>query len=290
MKKLIFKGLLLIAGILILAVSCTKDNGTISEGNGKLIMKITDAPFPVSVVDKVMVTVDKIEIRSVQTTTTTTTTTGDNDPVEGVYTVISDKVQEFDLLKLRNGITSDLLEIEIGSGTYDMIRMHITASKVYLKDGTSFDMKVPSGESSGLKIRLSPELVVEEGVINEVLIDFDLSKSFLMQGNHKIAHGIKGFIFKPVLRAMWVKQSGIIAGKVSENETTPVAEAHVQIMRADTVFSSALTDANGAYALIGVPAGTYKMVCEKEGYTSVTVDQVVVKVRETTKQNFTLTK
>lgn len=287
MKKLIFKGLLLIAGILILAVSCTKDNGTISEGNGKLTMKITDAPFPVSVVDKVMVTVDKIEIRSVQTTTTTT---GDNDHVEGVYTVISDKVQEFDLLKLRNGITSDLLEIEIGTGTYDMIRMHITASKVYLKDGTSFDMKVPSGESSGLKIRLSPELVVEEGVINEVLIDFDLSKSFMMQGNHKIAHGIKGFIFKPVLRAMWVKQAGIIAGKVSENETTPIAEAHVQIMRADTVFSSALTDAKGIYALIGVPAGTYKMVCEKEGYTSVTVDQVVVKVRETTKQNFTLTK
>lgn len=286
MKKLIFKSLMVIAGILIVAVSCTKDNGAISEGNGKIVMKITDAPFPVSIVDKVMVTVDKIEIRSVQTTSAT----GDNDHVEGVYTVISDKVQEFDLLKLRNGITSDLLEIEIGVGTYDMIRMHITASKVYLKDGTSFDMKIPSGGSSGLKIRLSPELVVEEGVINEVIIDFDLSKSFHVQGNHKIAHGIKGFIFKPVLRAMCVKHAGIIAGKVIENETTPIAEANVQIMRADTVFSAAITDANGAYALIGVPAGTYKMVCEKEGYTSVTVDQVVVKVRETTKQNFTLTK
>lgn len=84
--------------------------------------------------------------------------------------------------------------------------------------------------------------------------------------------------------------SGVIEGTVFENETTPVAEAHVQIIVADTVFSSAITDATGSYALIGLPAGNYKMVCEKESYTSVLVDLVTVKVKETTVQDFLLIK
>ncbi|HCY41642.1 MAG TPA: hypothetical protein DHV48_09855 [Prolixibacteraceae bacterium] len=287
MKNLIKNGLMLLAGIMILATSCEKIDSSDTGGKGTVVLKLTDAPFPVSLVGQALVTIDKIEIRAVAPETATEEEI-DN---QALYSVLYEgDGKEFNLLDLQNGVTAELLSLDIEVGSYDLIRLHVADAEIILKDGTNFDLKIPGGTTSGLKIKLSPELVVESDVESEVVLDFDVSKSFIVQGNTKKPDQIKGFLFKPVIRAMVQKYSGIIEGKVSENETTPIAEAHVQILRADTVYSSALTDETGAYALIGLPAETYKMVCEKEGYGAVTVDQVIVKAREKTVQNFTLAK
>ncbi|MBW8333654.1 MAG: DUF4382 domain-containing protein [Prolixibacteraceae bacterium] len=284
MRNLVRVSMMLLAGILIFATACNENDDSAKAGKGTVVIKLTDAPFPVSLVDQALVTIDKIEIRS---TVEVKNAEGETEN-ETLYTVLFEGEKVVDLLDLQNGITTDLLSMDIEAGSYDLIRMHVTSSKVILKDGTSFDLKIPSGSASGLKIKIAPELVVESGVESEVLLDFDVSKSFKVQGNMNTPAGIKGFMFKPVIRAMCQKYSGIVEGKVFENETTPVAEAHVQIIVADTVYSSALTDATGSYALIGLPAGNYKMVCEKEAYTPVLVDLVTVKVRETTVQDFLL--
>lgn len=284
MKNLVRVSMMLLAGILIFVTACNENDDSAKAGKGTVVIKLTDAPFPVSLVDQALVTIDKIEIRS---TVEVENAEGETEN-ETLYTVLFEGEKVVDLLDLQNGITTDLLSMDIEAGSYDLIRMHVTSSEVILKDGTSFDLKIPSGSASGLKIKIAPELVVESGVESEVLLDFDVSKSFKVQGNMNTPAGIKGFMFKPVIRAMCQKYSGIVEGKVFENETTPVAEAHVQIIVADTVYSSALTDATGSYALIGLPAGNYKMVCEKEAYTPVLVDLVTVKARETTVQDFLL--
>ena len=296
MRNLMRDGMMMLAGILFMTASCTKvDDSEVAvgeglDGKGTLALMLTDAPFPVSLVDKTLVTIDKIEIRSTLASTassTTTTTTGADS--EAQYSVLySGDGKVFDLLDLQNGVTAELMNMEIAAGSYDLIRMHVKKSEVKLKDGTSYDLKVPSDATSGIKIKITPVLVIEDGVESEVLLDFDVSKSFITQGNLKSAQGIKGFLFKPMLRAVCQKYSGIIAGKVLANEKTPIAEANVQIYRADTVYSSALTDATGAYALIGIPSGNYKLVCEKEGYAPAKIDQVVVKVMETTTTNITM--
>ncbi|BBE16849.1 lipoprotein [Aquipluma nitroreducens] len=279
MKNLLKNGLMLLTGILMLATSCNQISDSESGGNGKIVLSLTDAPFPVSLVDKALVTIDKIEIRSTATVSSTTEVTTNSE----LFTVLYDgDPMEFDLLDLQNGITTELLSMDIAAGSYDLIRMHVTNASVLLKDGSNFDLKVPSGFASGLKIKMTPNLVIESGVESEVILDFDVSKSFVVQGNMKAKNGIKGFIFKPVLRATCQKYSGSVGGKVFENATTPIAEAHVQIIAADTILSSALTDAAGNYHMIGLPTGSYKVVCEKDGYTPVTVDPVVVKAREKT--------
>lgn len=288
MKKLVRSGLFLLAGLLVLATSCNQMNDSEKGGKGTVVLQLTDAPFPVSLVDQALVTIDKIEIRS-SAAVSAPGGTGEN---EALFTVLYEgEGKEFNLLDLRNGVTTELLSMDIATGSYDLIRMHVAKAEVVLKDGTSFDLKIPSGATSGIKMKIVPELVVEDGVQSEILLDFDVSKSFVVQGNLHSPHGVKGFLFKPVLRAVCQKHGGVVAGKVFESgTTTPIAEAHVQILRADTVYSSAITSGTGAYALIGIPAGTYKMVCEKEGYTSVQVDEVVVKAREKTQVNFDLVK
>lgn len=284
MRNLVRVSMMLLAGILIFFTACNENDDSAKAGKGTVVIKLTDAPFPLSLVDQALVTIDKIEIRS---TVEAENAEGEIEN-ETLYTVLFEGEKVVDLLDLQNGITTDLISMDLEAGSYDLIRMHVTSSEVILKDGTSFDLKIPSGSSSGLKIKIAPELVVESGVESEVLLDFDVSKSFKVQGNMNTPAGIKGFMFKPVIRAMCQKYSGIIEGKVFENVSTPVAEAHVQIIVADTVYSSALTDATGSYALIGLPAGNYKMVCEKEAYTPALVDLVTVKARETTVQDFLL--
>ncbi len=281
MKNLVRTGTVMLLVFLMFATSCNQNDESAKGGKGTVVIKLTDAPFPVSLVDKTIVTIDKIEIRS--------NVEGDGETEnETLYTVLFEGEKVVDLLDLQNGITDELLSMDLDAGSYDLIRMHVTSAEVILKDGTSYKLKIPSGTSSGLKIKMSPELVIESGVESEVLLDFDVSKSFIVQGNMNTPAGMKGFIFKPVIRAMVQKYSGIIEGKVLENLTVPVAEAHVQIIVADTVYSSALTDATGSYALTGLPAGTYKMVCEKETYIPVVVDLVTVKAREITVQDFLL--
>jgi len=294
MKEIIKNGLMFLAGILVLTTSCTQnDSDGVGGGNGSLTVLLTDAPFPSNLVDETIVTIDKIEIRS---TATSTTTDSDN---ASQYTVLYEGVgKAFDLLDLQNGVIAELANVDLDEGSYDLIRMHVSKAEVILKDGTSFDLKIPSGSTSGIKIRITPELLIESGVESTILLDFDVSKSFVVQGNPKTPAGIKGFIFKPSLRAMCQQYTGVISGKVIENvgtsttttTATAISGATVEIIRADTVYSSATTDATGAYALVGLPALSYKLVCSKDGYAAVTVNDVVVKTKQITTQNITLVK
>lgn len=286
MKKLIKNGLMFLAGILVLTTSCTKNDSVGTGGKGTLSLLLTDAPFPSNLVENTLVTIDKIEIRS----TTVTATTSEADNAAQYTTLYEGEGKPFDLLDLQNGITEELANVDLEPGSYDLIRMHVVKAEVVLKDGTSYNLKIPSGSTSGIKIKITPQLLIESGVESTILLDFDVSKSFIVQGNPKTPAGVKGFLFKPVLRAMCQQFTGVIAGKVSENATTPIAGATVEILRADTVYSSALTDAAGTYALVGLPSLTYKMVFAKDGYTTVLVDGVIVKTKETTIQNVTMGK
>lgn len=281
MKKLAKLSMMILAAVVLFGTSCQEIIDNNETGSGRLVVKLTDAPFPVDLIDQALVTIDKIEIRSAIDSedeselsyqnqnqgSNTNEQIMENHP----FIVLSEETQEFNLLALTNGITSDLIQMEIGTGSYDLIRMHVVSATIILNDGQEFDLKIPSGSESGLKIKIDPELVVEDGVVNELLLDFDVSKSFIVQGNASSKAGIKGFIFKPVIRAVGQKQCSRVEGMVYEGENTPIEQAHVQLMQGDSILTSSFTDESGNYVLIGIPEGAYTIICEKEGYGTVTV-------------------
>ena len=290
--------MILLASALFVVTACQEslmnaDNN--SPANGKLVVKLTDAPFPVDLIDKALVTIDKIEIRQADNHQKADTLKADNkksdeDMEVSSFIVISEKTQQFNLLDLRNGITADLLEMTIDTGTYDLIRMHVVEGKIILKDGTTFNLKIPGDKSGSLKIKIDPELVVKDGVTNEVLLDFDVSKSFIIQGNIKAKKGIKGFLFNPVIRAVSQNQCASVQGKVKDSKGAPIELASVQILKGDSILTSSITDKKGEYTMIGIPAGTYKMICEKEGYKTVNIDKIQIESKHKTTQNFDLNK
>lgn len=280
MKRRFFQlSMMLLVSALFGLTACQENSDNIEVNKGRVVVKLTDAPFPIDLIDQALVTIDKIEIRKASDSLSI--------EQEGVspFIVLSQEIQQFNLLELQNGITTELLSMTIDTGKYDLIRLHVTESEIILKDGTSFKLKVPG---SGIKININPGLVVEGGVTSEVLMDFDVSKSFAIQGNIKAKNGIKGFTFKPVVRAVSQVKSSSISGKVVDTEGAPIAQAFVELIQGDSVVTSSLTNEAGEYTMIGIPAGTYTMASGKEGFITQDVPEVLVVLKNKTIQNFEL--
>jgi hypothetical protein len=145
---------------------------------------------------------------------------------------------------------------------------------------------VPGGQQTGIKIFISPGLIVQGGLTSELLLDFDLSNSFLMQGNMESPAGIKGFHFKPVIRAVNISTAGMLQGTVTEvtqSGTVAVGGVSIDVMKDGEVVTSALTDADatnvipdGFYAISGLSSGTYTVVAKMSGYKTSTTENVEI--------------
>lgn len=277
MKKLLFP--FLTAAIFIFLAGCNESITDNDNTPGRLVVKVTDAPFPIDNIEAAMVTLTKVEIRKVCDSVC------DGNP----FMVIWEDTMTVNLLELRNGIVEELTNIEIPQGKYDLIRLYVDQASLKIKDGDTYDVKVPSGKQTGIKIFIKPAINVSGGLTSEVLLDFDLSRSFVMKGNMHSPHGINGFNFKPVIRAVNNTTAGRIAGLVSDTSKVKLANAQVWVKQ-DSVISTAFTDSLGHYALIGLPAGSYSIFATKENYDTVSFAGVKVLEGNLTLQNFILTK
>ena len=272
MKRLFFT--IFTTVLVLIFISCNK---TTDSGNGRLVVKITDAPFPIDFVESAVVTITKIEIRK----------SGDGISDGNPFVVIWEGSQTFNLLELRNGVVEDLLNIDIPAGEYNLIRLYVDEASLKVRDGDNFSLKIPSGKQTGIKIFIRPGLVVEGGLTSELLLDFDLSRSFLMKGNMDSPAGIKGFTFKPVIRAVNNSTAGRLEGSVTDTAKVKIKEALIWIKQ-DTIIASAIADTLGHYAIIGLPAGTYSVLAAKENYDTVKVDGVKIVEGNRTILNFIL--
>jgi hypothetical protein len=271
MKKLLIG---LMATIFVMFLSgCTKDSS-----NGRLIVKVTDAPFPVNLVESATVTITKVEIRKA----------GDGISDNSPFSVLWEGSKIFNLLELRNGVVEKLLDLTIPAGEYDLIRLYVEEAGLKIKDGENYTVKVPGGQQTGIKIFIEPGLVVEGGLTEELLLDFDLSNSFVMQGNMDSPAGIKGFSFKPVIRAVNTSTTGTISGLVTDKDNAIISDVSIKVKQGDTEIASTFTDASGLYAKIGLPSGTYSVVASKDTYQTVTIDDVIVVAGNKTEVNLVL--
>ncbi|MDO9615925.1 MAG: DUF4382 domain-containing protein, partial [Bacteroidota bacterium] len=109
MKNLVKTSMMLLAVFLLVTNACNKIDDSEKSGKGRLVIKLTDAPFPVNLVDQTLVTIDKIEIRS---TVSVETAEGETEN-ETLYTVLFEGEKVINLLELQNGVTEELLSMDI---------------------------------------------------------------------------------------------------------------------------------------------------------------------------------
>ena len=149
------------------------------------------------------------------------------------------------LLDLQGLATEVLADMEIPVGTYHQLRLFVESASVTLADGYLFNdgsaasvLRVPSGAQTGIKLNLrsgDPDDGDAEGVVIRagetiLVVDFDVSQSFRIQGNPSTPAGIKSVSFRPTLRVVVQDLSGSISGVVSTARTnTPAGGLGVSV-------------------------------------------------------------
>jgi len=273
MKRNKFIAFILFSLALVYLVSCNKND--MSDGYGTLKLSITDAPFPVEFIEEATVSITRVEIRNM-----------DESEEYPFITVFEDTI-ELNLIELRNGVQAELSEVEIPAGNYDLIRLYVDEATISVRDYSTYNLKVPSGAQTGIKVFLDPHIRVGGG-LTEILLDFNLDKSFVLKGNMDTPAGIKGFNFKPVIRAVNNSTAGTVQGVVSDTSEVLLTNAEVWI-EADTIVATAYSDTTGFYAILGIPEGFYSLYATKENYDTVMYGDVEIVAANRTVKDFELT-
>jgi len=243
---------------------------------GRLRVLLTDEPFPVELVEAANVTISKVEGRN----------QSDNDG--NPFLTFTEGSATYNLLDLQNGVTAELADLEVPVGTYDLIRLFVSNANLTLTNGTSFDLTVPSGAETGIKLFIDPPIDVVSGSVAELILDFDVGQSFVARGSLKSAEGINGFIFKPVIRAANLSTTGRIAGTVTGASGAALEDVTVSATQNGFVVSTTGSSSEGTYTLMALPAGEYAVTAEKQGYSSAQQDGITVVVGNVTTVNFQL--
>jgi hypothetical protein len=243
-----------------------------SKGKATVVFKITDAPFPADLVEEAYVTIDWIKLLKAGKENAYDEEEAESENASFVLVELEEPAT-FNLLDLRNGLTAVLAEVELPAGSYSEIRLHVTDAGIVLKNGLEYPLKVPSGDASGLKLKLASALTLADGEYAEVLFDFDVNRSFVMKGN---ANHIIGFNFKPVVRAVahLGTHTGEVAGNVADADGNDIENAVLTLMEGEEVITTALTSEDGFYAMIGISPGTYTLVLQVDEY----VDELEITV------------
>ena len=255
---------------------------------GYISLKVTDAPFPHSMVSEANVTITKVDARLKNKEETNASEANDSP-----FQVLYEGEIQMNLLELTNGISQSLGVVEVPVGSYDLVRVYVKDANVILTDGRTFDLKVPSGDQTGIKVFIMPELIVNGGLTNELLLDFDVNQSFVVKGDINDVSGITGFNFKPVIKASNNSVSGTLSGTVSaliDEINTDLKGAQITIMAADTINTTAFTDISGQYMVQGLSGGSYKVIAELNGYQTKSVDEVTIVAGNETILDFDLIK
>ena len=97
--------------------------------------------------------------------------------------------------------------------------------------------------------------------------------------------GIKGFNFSPVVKAANLSTAGRLAGNVTDPVSNPLEGVTLSLFADDTLNTSTFTDMDGDYAILGLTAGTYNLVAEREGFSAQTIEDIEIVAANATTQN-----
>ncbi|HEY5591454.1 MAG TPA: DUF4382 domain-containing protein [Paludibacter sp.] len=153
------------------------------------------------------------------------------------------------IFALTNGQDTLLGNVELNAGErVSQVRLILGDNNtLVLKDGTEVSLKVPSGQTSGLKINIQSDVNLTSGY--KIVIDFNAESSVVKKGNGS-------YSLKPVIRGFIEANTSAIFGTIlPKNEPMKV----FTIQGLDTIMTVSDTLRNNYFMLNGLKSGTYEL-------------------------------
>lgn len=254
--------------------SCNDDNGT--ENTARVQLKLIDAPG-----DYLEVNVNIIDVQY-----------NSSEDEEGWRSFESFEPVIVDLTELVADNDLLLTDEIINSGMLKQIRLVLGNEENSLvidqgdkEPGVPIELKTPSAQQSGLKLKLNEVLV--SGFSYTFILDWDVQKSVIEAG------GSGMYNLKPVIRVNTLVNSGSIKGKVIGKLTsedlvaTPLENISVLFFDEDeltTSLGSTFTNEFGDFTIQGLGAGNYVVKINEDltytEYVSESIDVMIGEVNE----------
>ena len=211
----------------------------------KLEVRLTDAPGDFSAV---VLDVRQVEVHLKET----------NDP-DG-WKTLNFTPQAVNVLDYVNGRSALLVNQDFAPGDLKEIRLILGPNSYVIgRDGQQYDLKTPSGQTSGVKLKLE-KATLKLRETYQLLLDFDVAKSIVERGNWKPGNDKKErYLLKPVIRVVAQDLHGGLIGTV----TPPAARPQILAIRTSGLLApdtvSTMADASGQYQINALPAGNYRV-------------------------------
>lgn len=262
----------------ILLISCGGNSsdlsGDSSGGTGVLELGLTDASADYQAVYITVASVD-VKMKSEEDA-------GDGTEEESGWVTVVTPGKTYNLLELMNGVITPLGAGELEVGQYGQMRLilgeeadeslnilgeeHLYANYLIDSDGNSYELKVPSGFQTGIKIINGFSITSAQAT--ELVLDFDAARSVVQAGK-------KGkFLLKPTIKVLETVESSV-GGVVYDNEGEPLEGVMVsaQLYKPAAldpkdqvaVESTTMSTAAGSFTLLLSP-GSYNVVATTDGY------------------------
>ncbi|RYG26419.1 DUF4382 domain-containing protein [bacterium] len=196
-----------------------------STERGTLAVRMSDAPDPS--ITAINVTIPKVQAH-----------------VGNDWVTVAEPNQTYNLFDLAK---SDVLlgQASLPAGNYTQVRLFVSEATVTDSTGTH-SVIVPSGTKTGLKINLN--YTVSPDTVTEILLDFNVDKSLVKQGNGQ-------YRLQPVIPAVVKVLSGTING-VTTDGTANLSDVSVTATYVSGPNYAAGTQVNTASSL---DDGTFKV-------------------------------
>jgi hypothetical protein len=221
--------------------SCSKD----SDGNtAKLEVRMTDAPGDFH---QVVLDVRQIEVHLKE------------EQDKDGWKTLDFTPQTLNILEYVNGKSALLVKEDFAPGDIKEIRLVLGPNSYVIgRDDLRYDLKTPSGQTSGVKLKLD-KTTLRDGETYQLLLDFDVAKSVVERGSWRPGNDRKErYLLKPVVRVITQEVRGGLRGTVSPAAAKPqVLAIRSTVLGPDTV--STYADASGAFLLGALPSGTYRV-------------------------------
>ncbi|WP_460617949.1 DUF4382 domain-containing protein [Hymenobacter ruber] len=242
---MMFKRLLPLAAIALLGVAGCSKSSDENANTSKLEVRLMDAPGDFR---SVLLDVRQVEVHLKE----------EGDP-DG-WKTLNFSPRTINMLEYVNGNSALLVNDDFAPGDLKEIRLILGPNSYVIgRDGQQYDLKTPSGQTSGVKLKLE-KATLKLRETYQLLLDFDVAKSIVERGNWKPGNDKKErYLLKPVIRVVAQDLRAGLHGTVSPAASRPqiLAIRTSGLLAPDTVSTAA--DASGEFRISGLAAGSYRV-------------------------------